>query len=117
MDPRHPQYERFILDHKAASMSHTDHIRYHYQWLHAKLIGRPQPLHDGRRPQHDMVGLYTVELDDYAREHPDVIVDYFGPLWRWVHLPGISTSWEKLPTFSLVDEWLEIIRENQLTTT
>jgi hypothetical protein len=55
-------------------------------WLSDKVLGDPQPnknLTIQQMKDNHMVGVYSLTIDDFARQHPELVVEYSG----WLELP------------------------------
>lgn len=95
-DPRHPDADQFV--HATSHETHAQALARHQEWLSNKMIGDPQP---GRTPEltvaalrdiHGSVGVYTTELDDYAKRCPEEVLRRYG---GWLMKFNQATSqWE-----------------------
>lgn len=87
-DPRDPDANRHIV-HSWNHETPQDAAERHERWLSDKLIGDPQP--SSRFTVHEMremklVGVYSYDIDDYAKSDDKCIVNYDGPF----HAVGTS---------------------------
>lgn len=84
--------------HATSHETHDVALARHKAWLGDKMIGDPQPGKDPAytvaklRDEHNSVGVYTTEFDDYAKRCPEIALRRYG---GWLMKFNQATSkWE-----------------------
>lgn len=75
----------------------------HRAWIRSKLVGNPQATEHYSATwlkEQGMIGVYSIERDDYGMRHPELVVNYEGPLFQWS-----GSRWETVNQLRLVSQW------------